>query len=177
MFWLSKRKEKLSPLEYMILLVLKDQPMHGYDIMHCLNDIMGDLWEAKSGTIYPILSKMKDRDLLEEETVKSPAGPSKKMHSLTAKGETLLDTTLRQNLTAETVFMRKYAELTGKVVDNSEYRDILFNFLDWFTSARVKAVEEIADPKARGVFLDRLARLFKFFHEEVEAERDRPKPG
>ena len=54
------KKERLTPLEFTILEnVFNAEKITGYDLIQRLNDQFAGTWEAKSGTIYPILSKLK----------------------------------------------------------------------------------------------------------------------
>ena len=66
----KKKKDKinLSPLEVLILAQLRSREIrnngdpvgqYGYEMITDLNKLFAGSWEAKSGTIYPILSKLK----------------------------------------------------------------------------------------------------------------------
>ena len=176
MFWLSKhgkrvgeKGEKVSPIEYLILLILRDNPSHGYNIIDNMNALFNDLWKAKTGTIYPILSKMRGRHLIEEELVKSEVGPVKKVYSLSSKGEEFLKLIVKKNILPEVEFMQRYIELTGNIQDNSEYRDFIFQFFDFFTRGKVDSLRADMDSKERRTLVDRLKRLLRFFIGELDA--------
>lgn len=59
------------------------------------SDIINKLKEAKlivvEGTLYPLLSRLKNADLLSYEWKESTAGPPRKYYNLTDHGQTFLD--------------------------------------------------------------------------------------
>lgn len=73
------RRGKVRPL---ILAVLHDQPMHGYQIMQELETRTGGRWRPSAGTIYPTLQQLEDEGLvrLQEED-------GRKVYSLTDAGK------------------------------------------------------------------------------------------
>lgn len=48
-------------LELAILGVLKEQPMHGYELRHYLSFIVGHIWQLSYGTLYPALRRLEKR--------------------------------------------------------------------------------------------------------------------
>ncbi|MHA1340096.1 MAG: helix-turn-helix transcriptional regulator [Promethearchaeota archaeon] len=131
MFWLGKssvnKKDtdkyyKLSAIEYVILLHLRHRELragnnrklgqYGYELIEELNKIFSGAWEAKSGTIYPILTKLhKEKGLLRSELKKSPLGPVKKIYTLSEEGRRLIDAIVRVNLEADMQFIKNYQEI------------------------------------------------------------------
>lgn len=75
-------------LELAILGVLKEQPMHGYELRHYLSFIVGHIWQLSYGTLYPALRRMEKRGELTKQTIRDGRGPAKHVYALTAKGET-----------------------------------------------------------------------------------------
>jgi len=47
-----------------ILLLLAEEPMHGYQLMHAIADRSGGRWTPSPGAIYPALSQLEDEGLL-----------------------------------------------------------------------------------------------------------------
>ncbi|MHA1732086.1 MAG: PadR family transcriptional regulator [Promethearchaeota archaeon] len=170
MLWLGKRKDGTSPLEYVILVLLKKKPRHGNGIIKALNEMYEGLWEASTGTVYPILGRMKsEKKLIEEETVKTPVGPAKKIYKLTPGGEALLDKIVRRDFVLEVKVMDAYTELLGGVVDVSEYRDVLFRALDLLTRGIFDAAKKVEGDELRGRLLGRLKALFEYYGKEIDA--------
>jgi DNA-binding PadR family transcriptional regulator len=106
MFWAGRGfgrgvwTERISPVEFLVLLLLSEEPTHGYDIMQRLGEKFSGLWAPKPGTVYPALSRLEDKNLIrlkEAETKQEGAQGQveylpKKVYALTEKGaETLKD--------------------------------------------------------------------------------------
>ncbi len=129
MFWLGKsiitkdgKKTGVSPIEYIIMAHLRSRErrnvdqapvgQYGYELIKELNSLFEGSWVAKSGTIYPLLTKMdNDKDLLKAEKKKSPLGPIKKIYTLTEDGRHLIDSIIRENFDADKAFIDKYLAL------------------------------------------------------------------
>ena len=74
-------------LEYCILLLLHKEPSYASDIIQKLKEARLIVVE---GTLYPLLTRLKNDDLLSYEWVESTQGPPRKYYSLTPQGETFL---------------------------------------------------------------------------------------
>ena len=74
-------------LEYCILLLLHREASYASDIILKLKDAHLIVVE---GTLYPLLTRLKNDNLLAYEWVESNQGPPRKYYSLTAEGETFL---------------------------------------------------------------------------------------
>ena len=130
MFWLGKSKKArygekevgLSPIEYIILTHLRSRELkgqkevgqYGYELIKELNQIFAGSWEAKSGTIYPILTKLdKDKELLSGEKKVTPLGPVKKVYVLTKMGRGIIDQIIIENYANDMKFVDNYMNLLG----------------------------------------------------------------
>ena len=71
-------------LELAVLALLAAEPRYGADIVYSLAARPG--LEATSGTIYPLLTRLKNAKLVETSWRESPAGPPRKYYSLTPAG-------------------------------------------------------------------------------------------
>lgn len=75
-------------LEYCILLLLeKKQKAYASDIMQGLKDAQLIVVE---GTLYPLLTRLKNSGMLDYEWQESTQGPPRKYYKLTAEGHTVL---------------------------------------------------------------------------------------
>lgn len=83
----TKSQMRKGMLEYCILLLLHRQPSYA-------NDIIVKLKEAKmivvEGTLYPLLTRLKNDMLLKYEWQESTQGPPRKYYALTMDGEEAL---------------------------------------------------------------------------------------
>ena len=52
-----------------ILGVLKDEPMHGYQVIRVLEERSGGHWRPSAGSIYPTLQQLEDEGLVRSEEV------------------------------------------------------------------------------------------------------------
>ena len=52
-----------------VLLVLADQPRHGYDVMNELAERSGGVWRPSPGSVYPTLQQLEDEGLVRAESV------------------------------------------------------------------------------------------------------------
>lgn len=75
-------------LEYCILLSLKDTSAYASDIINALKK---GKFIVVEGTLYPILTRLKNNELLNYTWVESPYGPPRKYYSLTEKGNDFLE--------------------------------------------------------------------------------------
>lgn len=75
-------------LELCILNAIKGTSLYGYDIVRMLRDIDGLV--ISEGTIYPILSRLKQEGFVRTKIIESTEGPPRKYYQLTAKGEKIL---------------------------------------------------------------------------------------
>lgn len=69
-----------------VLLLLAEEPMHGYQIMQELEERSGGGWQPSPGSIYPTLQQLADEGLIHSE-----AEGGKNIFSLTDDGHELLD--------------------------------------------------------------------------------------
>jgi DNA-binding PadR family transcriptional regulator len=104
------KKDKLTPLEFTILETIFNNPngLYGYDLIDALNTHFAGTWKAKSGTVYPILSKLKRDGFLDSKNVKSPIGPIKKVYTLTEAGKAIIKRKVSINFLDQVKFMENF---------------------------------------------------------------------
>ena len=82
-----KSQMRKGILEYCILFLLNIAPAY-------TSDIIQKLQEAKlivvEGTLYPLLTRLKNSELLSYQWIESTQGPPRKYYQLTEKGEVFL---------------------------------------------------------------------------------------
>lgn len=73
-----------------ILSLLKEKDMYGYEMIETLNSRANEIFELKTGTLYPLLHQLvKTEDLISYETEVN--GKKRKYYQLTAKGDKFLE--------------------------------------------------------------------------------------
>lgn len=82
-----KSQMRKGYLEYCILLILKNKSAY-------TSDIIAELKEAKlivvEGTLYPLLTRLKNSELLDYRWEESNQGPPRKYYEMTTKGHDFL---------------------------------------------------------------------------------------
>ena len=79
-----KSQMRKGMLEYCIMLLLHKEPAYASDIIQKLKEAQLIVVE---GTLYPLLTRLKNDDLLSYEWVESTQGPPRKYYKLTEQGE------------------------------------------------------------------------------------------
>ncbi len=68
-------------MRYLILRILSERPMHGYEIMKRLSEELGGFYRPSAGAIYPILQRLE-----EEGYVKGEKQERRRVYSITPSG-------------------------------------------------------------------------------------------
>ena len=84
----TKAQMRKGILEFCILLVIKKEKIYASDILKKLKKV--DLLVVE-GTLYPLLSRLKNSGLLKYDWEESKVGPPRKYYSLTDKGRETLN--------------------------------------------------------------------------------------
>jgi DNA-binding PadR family transcriptional regulator len=75
-------------LELAILGLLKERPMHGYELRKQLSQKLGLFWTVSFGSLYPTLKKLEHRGVVEKVTPAGDERPRRKQeYRITAAGE------------------------------------------------------------------------------------------
>ena len=75
----------VSPLQFLVLMQLSEEPKYGYEMLKVLRDEFDGLWDIKTGTFYPALKSLESRGFVETEL-----RDETEFYNLTEKGTTLL---------------------------------------------------------------------------------------
>ncbi len=84
----AKSQMRKGMLEYCVLLLLKRRPSYASDIIQQLKNAELLIVE---GTLYPLLTRLKNDGLLHYEWQESTQGPPRKYYALSPQGEEFLD--------------------------------------------------------------------------------------
>ena len=85
-------------MKYVILKLLRDKPMHGYEVMKALEEQTRGCYKPSPGTVYPTLTWLEDEGLVESDEV-----DGKKVYSVTEAGRSFLE---EHKSTVEGIFER-----------------------------------------------------------------------
>ena len=147
------RTVRRGNVRFAILSALKDQPMHGYQIIQDLEKRTEGRWRPSAGSIYPTLQLLEDEGLLTSEEIEG-----RRTYSLTDEGSKAAD---EHPLTAEGWREADGAsgpslpELAGRLV------------------AAAAELERIGDDRARDAarqtLVDTRKRLYRLLADDEEA--------
>ena len=74
-------------LEFAVLGLLAESPLHGYELRKRLNSMLGTLRAFSYGSLYPTLRRMQARGWVTADNDSGRSGRSKVVYSLTAEGK------------------------------------------------------------------------------------------
>lgn len=73
-------------VKFVVLRLLREKPMHGYEIIRAMEERTGGCYSPSAGTIYPTLQLLED-----EGYVRAEDTGGKKVYHITPEGEAYLD--------------------------------------------------------------------------------------
>jgi PadR family transcriptional regulator, regulatory protein AphA len=108
---------------YLILGLLAERPMTGYDIKKHVKSVLGAVTNASYGTLYPALHKLQQEGAVEVEEVPQKGRPAKKVYRITERGRSDLQGWLRQPATTDQI--RREFLLKVYLAKSMEKQDLL----------------------------------------------------
>jgi PadR family transcriptional regulator PadR len=108
-FEVRARVERFA--EPAVLLLLRERPVHGYELLEQLPELTGE--RVDMGNLYRFLRLLETDGIVRSEWDDGAAGPSKRIYELTDEGRALLDqwaSALRDSQTRLDGFLTRYAE-------------------------------------------------------------------
>jgi len=78
-----------SAVETIILKLLNERMMYGYEIIKVVNERTQGAFAWKEGTLYPCLHRMEQTGVIASEWQDGPFGKPRKYYKLTRRGEAL----------------------------------------------------------------------------------------
>ncbi|MCO6044049.1 helix-turn-helix transcriptional regulator [Aeoliella sp. ICT_H6.2] len=76
-----------SCADMVILTLLGEKPMHGYDILVSMGDLGDGQFRIKQGTLYPLLYRLEREGWITAKWQEPPSGKKRKVYRLTAEGK------------------------------------------------------------------------------------------
>lgn len=106
-----RKTELLKGTTEMILLsLLKEKDMYGYELTELLKQISDDYLHLKEGTLYPALRKLEEKELVKSYWKDSFEGPRRKYYYITKSG---------------------YQELEGYLTKWQDFQAIIQNIIEY----------------------------------------------
>src|SRR5438270_3646362 len=95
-----------------ILLLLRERPAHGYDLLERLPELTGEQ-RVEMGNLYRLLRGLEEEGLVTSQWDDTSPGPAKRRYAITPAGERLLDhwvEALRRSQERTARFLARYEE-------------------------------------------------------------------
>ena len=95
-----------------LLLLLRERPAHGYDLLERLPELTGEA-RVEMGNLYRLLRGLEEEGLVSSEWDDSSPGPAKRRYAITPAGEQLLGhwaEALRRSQERTARFLARYEE-------------------------------------------------------------------
>jgi DNA-binding PadR family transcriptional regulator len=102
-------------LKFIVLKIIKEKPIHGYEIIRTVEQRSNGRWTPSAGSIYPILEGLEKNGIIRSEEIER-----KKVYAITPKGELAFDrmTEKKRQLLLEMTQVIDYA--TGETGENEQ---------------------------------------------------------
>lgn len=91
-----EREFKKGLVSYLILLLLLDKEMYGYELTSTLNTLSGGQITYQESGIYQVLKRLGKKRLLTSFAKPSPRGPTRKYYRITPRARDLIHRFTRQ---------------------------------------------------------------------------------
>ncbi|WP_420616921.1 PadR family transcriptional regulator [Candidatus Palauibacter sp.] len=157
----TRRVVRKGELKFVLLRLLSDEPMHGYELMRRLEEESGGLYTPSPGSVYPTLQLLEDQGY-----VSSTQEDGKRVYRLTAAGRDFLQEHRSRTRDIFGRFVNMGERFTG-----SAMRDVTRSFIHLAQVSFERATGGQGDPETLArvkSILDRAAR---------EIESAWPEPG
>jgi len=95
-----------------ILLLLRERPAHGYELLEYLPELTGEQ-RVEMGNLYRLLRALEEEGLLSSKWDETSPGPAKRRYAITSGGERLLDQwveALQRSQERTARFLERYEE-------------------------------------------------------------------
>ncbi|QXQ15808.1 PadR family transcriptional regulator [Skermania piniformis] len=147
-----------------VLLLLAEEPRHGYELIQQIRRRSNDLWRPSPGSIYPALAQLEDEGLVLIEKVSG-----RKTAKLTTEGETYV---------AE--HRTELGDPWAEVADGVDDKEVDLRALTGTVMGAVAQVAMVGDAeqaaRARQILIDTRKALYRLLAED-EADTDDPAPS
>jgi PadR family transcriptional regulator len=104
-------------VEPSVLLLLREGPKHGYQLLDRLSELSGNSGGVDAGNLYRILRSLEEEGMVASEWNASLPGPAKRTYELTPDGRRLLERwseALRRVRGVVDDFVKRYERIEGR---------------------------------------------------------------
>lgn len=144
-------------LKYIVLELLSERPMHGYEVMRALEEESGGWYTPSPGSVYPALQMLEDEGYLRSEN-----RDGKRVYEITEAGRVFL----REHRDRVEDIVDRVAEI-GERFTGRAMRDLGRSFVRLAQASFEAATRTAGDPES----LERLREVLERAAREVETAR------
>lgn len=141
-------------LKYMILELLRDRPMHGYEVMRALEETSGGAYTASPGSVYPTLQSLED-----DGYVSSEESDGRKVYTITEEGRAFLDT----NQDRVEQILHRIGEF-AKHFSGAPMTDVTRSFMRLAHASFEQSIRRVGDESS----MDRMREILEKAAREIE---------
>jgi DNA-binding PadR family transcriptional regulator len=109
---------KRSFLRYIMLKIIKDKPIHGYEIIKTVELLSKGHWTPSAGSIYPILESLESKGFVQSEET-----DRRKVYSITPAGMEALDHMTHEKLE----LLKEMSRLINIVIESADNSEADYN--------------------------------------------------
>lgn len=91
-----RRQLKRGTLEMAVLKLLAERDMYGYQLVTALEERVGESFQVKEGTLYPVLYRLEDASLIEPYWEPPERGVPRKYYKITPQGTKRLQELIKE---------------------------------------------------------------------------------
>lgn len=93
-----RKKTAVSPMEFILLGMISETPMHGYDVFKILQQPggMSEIWHINQSNLYALLDGLEKKGYLLSHQIQIGNSPTRKEFHLTSSGEGLFEKWVRE---------------------------------------------------------------------------------
>ncbi|MBT8461026.1 MAG: PadR family transcriptional regulator [Gemmatimonadetes bacterium] len=141
-------------LKYMILELLRERPMHGYEVMRALEKSSGGAYTASPGSVYPTLQSLED-----DGYVSGDERDGRKVYTITDEGREFLDS----NQDRVEQILRRIADF-AKHFSGAPMTDVTRSFMRLAQASFEQSVRRVGDEDS----MDRLREILEKAARDIE---------
>jgi DNA-binding PadR family transcriptional regulator len=151
-------------LKFVILGLIADRPMHGYEVMKALEEESRGTYRASPGSVYPTLQMLEDAGYLRSEQQEG----NKRVYHITPEGQSYLD----ENRDAVEDVFERVTSFTSSFFGEG-VRDLSTSFRRLAQTTFESAMQSSGNPDA----IRRMVEILENAERDVrKAQRDRARP-
>lgn len=118
LFLTSKDNFKRGNIEMMLLFLLKEKELYGYELSQSLTERSRGLFSIQDGTMYPTLYRLVDRGMITDRIEKAGKRRTRVYYHITEEGEEYLKKLIKEYNSVNEGIMNVFNSINDESYDN-----------------------------------------------------------